>query len=154
MTKNNITIVKIFGNRSYDFFKCLQIRRKVFIEEQNVPEEIEADEHDEHSHHYLITTNNISIATARWRNTEKGIKLERFAVLSTYRNKGYGQLILNEILNDIVPLKKTIYLHSQDTAVNFYLKNNFVIEGEAFYEANIKHFKMIFLHTNHLKDKI
>jgi predicted GNAT family N-acyltransferase len=146
MNNNNFTISKFFGNNSDNFFKCLQIRKKVFIEEQNVPEEIEADEHDKNSHHYLLILNDkqLPIGTARWRITDKGIKLERFAILPEYRNKGYGQIILNEVLNDVLSFEKTIYLHAQESAVAFYLKNNFIIEGSLFIEANIKHYKMVY----------
>ncbi len=146
MKNNNTYTIKFFGNKSADFLKCLQIRKQVFVVEQNVPEEIETDEFDKHSNHYLLLLleNQLPIATARWRNTKKGIKLERFSVLQQYRNKGYGQIILNEVLNDVIPLQKNIYLHAQETAINFYLKNNFAIQGDAFLEANIKHFKMIY----------
>ncbi len=147
MNKDDIIIIKLFGNQSFDFIKCLQIRKKVFVEEQGVPEEIEADEHDASAHHYLAIQNEADkqnpIATARWRTTDKGIKLERFAVLKPYRNAGLGTIILQEILKDIIPLNKEIYLHAQESAVNFYLKHGFVISGDTFYEANIKHFKMI-----------
>lgn len=144
---NNYLIVKTFGNKTSDFIKCLLIRRRVFIEEQSIDESIEADEHDEHSYHYMLLLNaskekQIPIGTARWRPTEKGIKLERFAVLKEYRNKGFGKIILNTILEDIIPLNKPIYLHAQDTAVNFYLKNGFKIEGKDFLEAKLKHYKM------------
>jgi len=142
-------VVKTFGNKTSEFLKCLLIRRKVFIEEQCISEDIEVDTHDEHSYHYLLMINEsnekqIPVATGRWRITEKGIKLERFAVLKEYRNQGYGKHILDNILSDTIPFQKTIYLHSQDTAIHFYLKNGFEIEGEPFFEANIKHYKMVY----------
>ncbi len=145
--EKNYLIVKTFGNKSADFVKCLLIRRKVFIEEQSIDENIEADEHDAHSYHYMLLLDTSKekqtpIGTARWRNTDKGIKLERFAVLKEYRNKGYGTIILDTILKDVLPLNKPIYLHAQDSAVQFYLKNGFTIEGSNFLEANLKHYKM------------
>ncbi len=148
MNKTNLSIIKIHGNQSNHFIKCLQIRKSVFVEEQHVPEEIEADEHDASAYHYLVLLNENSnrqtpIATARWRITDKGIKIERFAVLKPYRNNGIGSNILQQVLNDIKPLNKEIYLHAQESAVNFYQKHNFIIIDEPFYEANIKHFKMI-----------
>lgn len=149
MNNYKYIIVKTFGNKTNDFLKCLLIRRKVFIEEQCISEDIEVDEHDKHSYHYLLLVNQsdekqIPVATGRWRITDKGIKLERFAVLKDYRNMGYGKHILDNILSDTIVFNKPIYLHSQDIAVNFYLKNGFKIDGEAFLEAGIKHFKMIF----------
>ena len=82
------------------------------------------------------------MATARWRETSNGIKLERFAALKKSRGKGIGTILLKEVIKDVIPLSKLIYLHSQHTAVNLYLKNGFEIIGEAFEEAGIKHFYM------------
>ena len=62
-----------------------RIRKEVFVIEQKCPEDIEW-EFEEESHHFLATSNNISAGTARWRETENGIKLERFAVLKEFRN--------------------------------------------------------------------
>jgi predicted GNAT family N-acyltransferase len=121
--------------------KAFAIRHKVFIEEQNVDPDLER-EHDQEAHHYLLILGGKALATARWRETEKGIKLERFAVLPEFRNRGFGMIILREVMNDVVPLGKTIYLHSQLRAVPFYERNGFVKEGPSFYEAGIEHYLM------------
>jgi len=123
--------------------KALAIRHEVFVKGQNVDPALEY-EHEDDAHHYLLLLDEKPAATARWRETESGIKLERFATLEEYRNKGFGAALLKEILKDIIPLKKKIYLHSQLTAVKFYEKYGFVKEGEIFFEANIGHYKMIF----------
>jgi len=117
------------------------IRRKVFVEEEGVDPGLEYD-HEEESRHYLLLIAGKPVAAARWRETEKGIKLERFAVLPEFRNRGFGQIILKEVLNDVVPLGKTIYLHSQLRAVPFYERNGFIKEGDVFYEANMGHYLM------------
>ena len=121
---------------------AFEIRRKVFVEEQKVSREEEYDEFESTSTHYLVYTGEIPVATARWRRTDKGIKLERFAVLKEYRNSGAGSAVLNVVMKDVIPLNEKIYLHAQITAVNFYLKAGFKKEGEEFIEANIRHFKM------------
>jgi len=122
---------------------ALAIRHEVFVKGQNVDPAIEY-EHEEEARHYLLLLDEKPVATARWRETEKGIKLERFATLKEYRNMGFGADLLKEILKDIFPLNKKIYLHSQLTAVPFYEKYGFVKEGKIFYEANIGHYKMTF----------
>ena len=124
------------------FEKAIAIRPEVFVEELHIDAALENDEFDAIAHHYLLTENDIPMATARWRETSKGIKLERFAVPAKYRNKGFGSLLLKEVLKDVIPLSKPIYLHSQHTAVNLYLKNGFVAKGDAFEEAGIKHYHM------------
>jgi predicted GNAT family N-acyltransferase len=121
--------------------KAFAIRRKVFVEEEGVDPDLEYN-HEEESHHYLLLLGEKALATARWRETEKGIKLERFAVLSAFRNRGLGDIILREVINDVVPLEKQVYLHSQQRAVPFYERHGFVKEGPVFYEAGMAHYFM------------
>lgn len=119
-----------------------QIRQKVFVEEQNVDPALEYDEYESTAIHYLLSVEGVPVATARWRETSKGIKLERFATLSSHRNKGLGAFLLEDILSDILPTDKKIYLHSQLKAIPFYKRHGFVIIGEQFTEADIEHFEM------------
>jgi predicted GNAT family N-acyltransferase len=122
--------------------KAFAIRRKVFVEEEGVDPALEYDSHEETARHYLLLIAGRPVATARWRETEKGIKLERFAVLPEFRNRGFGEIVLKEVLKDVVPLGKVIYLHSQLRAVPFYERNGFVRSGEVFYEADMGHYYM------------
>jgi predicted GNAT family N-acyltransferase len=119
-----------------------EIRRKVFVVEQHIDPLIEFDEHENESHHYLAYYKNKAAGTARWRETDYGIKMERFCVLKEYRNSGIGTLLVSKILEEIKELKRPIYLHAQTTTVRFYEKAGFKIVSELFYEANIPHFKM------------
>jgi len=119
-----------------------QIRQVVFVEEQNVDPKLEYDEFETDATHYLFFVEGQAVATARWRETSRGIKLERFASLKEYRNKGLGALMLEDILEDILPLGKEIYLHSQLKAIPFYERHGFITEGEMFTEADIEHFTM------------
>jgi predicted GNAT family N-acyltransferase len=121
--------------------QSLTIRTKVFVGEQGVDPALEY-ENEEEAHHYLLFLGEKAIATARWRETEKGIKLERFAVLPSFRNRGIGEIILKAVLEDIMPMEKPVYLHSQVKAVAFYQRNGFYKVGEQFTEAGIEHFLM------------
>jgi len=122
--------------------KALNIRKNVFVEEQKIPKELEYDEYDIESNHYLVLYDNVAVGTARWRNTSKGIKLERFAVLSEYRSKGIGYVLVREVLNDVIVFRSAVYLHAQSSVVRFYEKYNFKIKGNAFAEAGIEHYLM------------
>jgi predicted GNAT family N-acyltransferase len=121
--------------------QAFAIRRRVFVEEEGVDPDLEYDQEEE-AHHYLLLLAGKALATARWRETEKGIKLERFAVLPEFRNRGLGGIILKEVINDVVPLGKAVYLHSQLRAVPFYERHGFVKKGPVFYEANMGHYYM------------
>lgn len=122
--------------------KALEIRQKVFIEEQKVERALEV-ENEESSRFYLMTMAGKAIGTARWRHTSNGIKLERFAVLPEYRNKNYGTLLLKKVMEDLTEKKEKIYLHAQLNAVTYYEREGFKKEGEMFVEANIKHYLMV-----------
>ena len=138
-----ITVRRFEGIDSEYFQVALEIRTIVFVIGQNVPVELEQDEFDVCATHYLLFVDEKPVATARWRETGKGIKLERFAVLEGYRNKGLGEAILKEVMNDVLPLNKHIYLHAQEAAVNFYLRHGFKIASKRFVEAGIGHFLMV-----------
>ncbi len=133
--------VNIVSNQN-EMDQVLAIRRKVFIEEQQVPETIEIDKYESLATHIIASLDNLPVGTARWRSTEEGIKLERFAVLSEYRGLGIGTALLNFMLREI-DRNKTVYLNSQSSAIEFYLRNNFAVIGEIYFEAGIPHQKMI-----------
>ena len=120
----------------------LTIRKDVFIRGLNIPEHLEIDENEDVATYVLAYIKNNPVGTARWRKTEKGIKLERFAVLDKYRSNGIGAKITKFILNN---LKETqpIYLFAQESAIKFYEKLGFKSIGNLFEEVGIKHQKMI-----------
>lgn len=128
--------------------KAFEIRNKVFIEEQRVDMREEFDEFDLSSVHYLVVQGDDAIGTARWRFTEMGIKLERFAVLEEARKKGVGSLMLKEILDEI-PKYHRVYLHAQVQVIPFYSQFGFTKEGDLFSECNIDHYKMNLQSAHH-----
>jgi len=130
-------------NKAY-FDLSRQIRYKVFVIEQQVPEELEYDEFEAESQHYLLLIENEAVATCRWRHTTKGIKLERFAVLAGYRGQGLGEQMVRHLLNEVLKENKPVYLHAQVQVTPFYSKLGFKAYGEIFEEAGIKHYLMIF----------
>ena len=117
------------------------IRHEVFVIGQNCPEEIEW-EFEEESTHFLVFKKNKAVATARHRKTEKGYKLERFAVLNSERGKGYGHQVLNAILKDLKEFNGMTYMHAQTDVIPFYEKMGFIKTGNEFEEAGIMHYKM------------
>ena len=122
--------------------KAFSVRKIVFVEEQNCPPELEW-ENEEVSTHFLALMNHVPCGACRWRKTENGYKLERFAVLKEYRGKRVGQALVAAALNDLPNDADYIYLNAQVDAMSLYAKFGFVAEGEEFEEAGIKHFKMV-----------
>lgn len=122
--------------------KVWDIRRVVFVIEQECPEELEW-EFEEESTHYLASLNGKPVGTARWRKTENGFKLERFAVLKEARNSGVGSSLVKHLLNELSDQTEKKYLHAQLAAAPLYAKHGFKPEGENFWEAGIEHVKMV-----------
>jgi predicted GNAT family N-acyltransferase len=126
--------------------EAFKIRELVFVFEQQVPASEEYDEFEETSTHFLAKLGGKPVGTARWRFTEKGVKMERFAVLEEARGKGVGQALVTAVLEDLnssdEAKNKTKYLHSQLTAMPLYSKFGFEKVGEMFEECSIQHYKM------------
>jgi predicted GNAT family N-acyltransferase len=118
------------------------IRRTVFVDEQDCPPELEW-EHEEESIHFLATIDHQPCGACRWRQTDLGYKLERFAVLKEFRGKRVGQALVAAALADLPDDAHYIYLNAQLTAMPLYAKFGFVAEGEHFDEAGIQHSKMV-----------
>ncbi len=132
------------GTGSEVYNAAVRLRTQVFVEEQKIDSRLEIDENENIASYVVVYADGKPVSTGRYRETEKGIKMERFATLPEYRGKGLGRIVVNELLKEILPLEKTIYLHSQESAVDFYLKNGFILIGEPFLEAGIRHYKMIY----------
>ena len=121
--------------------RCFSVRREVFVKEQNISEKIEFDDTNFNATYFIANYKNKSIGTARYRYTDQGVKLERFAVLKSFRNLGVGKKLVDYITN-IVKDEKFIYLHAQESVVEFYSKLGFKKIGSPFFEAEIPHQKM------------
>ena len=138
---NNLKIF-IVKNKS-DFEKTIEIRRQVFIKEQNVPEEIEIDGFDSKSEHFIAYFSNEPIGCARIRADNNIVKLERIAIIQKHRGKGFGQQLTNFLIDYCKNQDyKEIHLHSQTYIADFYEKLGFIPIGKTFYDAGIEHIEM------------
>lgn len=130
-----------------DMMNVLNIRNIVFVEEQNCPYDIEVvPEEEKEAKHFLIYYKETPIGTIRYREVgDRTFKLERFAVLKEYRGHGYGKqaflYLVNKLEEEYNPC--TIYFNAQYQLLGYYKSLGFTEEGETFYEANIKHIKMV-----------
>ena len=122
--------------------KAFAIRHEVFVVEQTCPPELEV-EFDDICTHFLATVDNEPAGACRWRKTDKGFKLERFAVLKKFRGFGVGQAMVSAVLTALPADADYVYLHSQLDAVNLYKRFGFKETGPEFEEAGIRHYKMV-----------
>lgn len=137
---NSLQVVKIISSEQLS--QAFAIRREVFVEEQHCPPELELA-NEEESTHFLAIYDQQPCGACRWRKTDQGYKLERFAVLKPYRSIGVGQALMAAVLADLPTDAGYIYLNSQLDAVGLYAKFGFQKIGEQFEEAGIQHFKMV-----------
>ncbi len=140
------TVSQITDLRDLD--AAFTIREKVFVQGQGVPADDEYDQHDRQAttRHYLARVDGQPAGAARWRPTDKGVKLERFAVLDGFRNHGVGTALVQQVLADVraeVPAAAQVYLHAQLQAVPLYERTGFQKVGEMFEECDIQHYKMV-----------
>lgn len=129
-----------------DMWNAVNIRQIVFREEQNVPyHEDEIYEEQLQSKTYLIYLKDKVIGTIRYREiAERTFKIERFAILKEYRNKGFGKQVIQHF-SDLIAYSYNpclVTLNAQEQTIEFYEKCGFKGEGDLFIEAGIKHLKM------------
>ena len=129
-----------------DFAQCIMIRTLVFVVEQQISANLETDEFENSSTHYLVTNKHNSLATARWRFVDdRTAKIERVAVLKEARGKGIGRELIQCILNEIHLNSKIqmIKVGSQNSAIPFYEKLGFKVIGQEYLDAGIPHHLMV-----------
>lgn len=116
------------------------VRTRVFIEEQHVPEELEWEDGDIDAVHLIVKKNNDYVATARLLDSGQ---IGRMAVLKPYRRCGIGKLMLQKLLSIAETMKlKSVFLNAQVEAIDFYKKLGFQEQGGMFDDAGIQHRRM------------
>ena len=120
------------------------VRKRVFVEEQGISEDLELDGYDSEALHMVVQYNKRTIGTARVLFPSPGVaKIERMAVLKTFRRKGVGSKIISFLKGKLKNKKiGKVIVHAQYSAVPFYKSCNFIESGVPFNEAGIPHIKM------------
>lgn len=160
-----LQVIRFEGNRTDADARgalaaCRSLRRRVFIEEQAVPEALEWDELDPEAIHFLVlaapgddsigrnaplrTPNPIAdssvLGTARMRLFADYAKAERVAVRRDARRLGVGRIVMETLERSARAAgRREIRLHAQLTALPFYEALGFLASGEVFLEAGIAH---------------
>jgi predicted GNAT family N-acyltransferase len=121
------------------------VRRTVFIEEQGVAESEEMDGKDGEAVHVVVTDGDDPVGTARVRfPDETTAKVERVAVLPTYRGEGIGRTVM--LVAESRAAQRgadTATLHSQVRVQEFYESLGYEPVGDRFEEADIPHIAMV-----------
>lgn len=117
------------------------IRFQVFVQEQNVPLNLELDEMDAQCLHALaIDQDGIAVATGRLLPDGH---IGRMAVRRSSRKMGVGTQVLKALIEAAGSKGyREVLLGAQLHATGFYLRQGFTEFGEVFMDANIPHIMM------------
>lgn len=133
----------VWLNGYQDLSDAYYIRRKVFIEEQGVPEEDEMDNKDSLAMHLVLYDDEKPAGTARVVIDKDKFVIGRIAVLKEKRGQKYGDFIVRLAIRKIFTSGgKTQYIYAQTAAVPFYEKLGFEKFGEEYMDCGIPHFPM------------
>ncbi|WP_445486873.1 GNAT family N-acetyltransferase [Niallia sp. 03133] len=119
---------------------ALYVRRTVFVDEQQVPEEEEIDQFEQDSIHFVLYDESKPIGAGRYRIFDEYGKVERICILKESRKGGSGKTLMNKIeeyakKNGAPALK----LNAQIQAIPFYSKLGYEVVSEEFLDAGIPH---------------
>lgn len=123
-----------------------QIRTEVFVEEQNIPAEMEWDDADPSCIHAVaFNAFGLPLATGRLLEHVPGVaKIGRMAVRQTVRGSGVGRAVLDALLQFARQRgDREAVLHAQASAAGFYSRAGFSERGPRFDEAGIPHIEMV-----------
>lgn len=115
--------------------EILDIRKKVFIEEQKLPEFMLQNDEDDEAIFALAfeesETTKIPVGTARLLFLGDEFKVGRLCVLKEYRGKGYADFLIRMLIDKAFQMgAKEVHVDSQLHAIGFYKKIGFTENGE------------------------
>ncbi|MEU1347011.1 GNAT family N-acetyltransferase [Streptomyces sp. NPDC005786] len=130
---------------------CFQVRKTVFVGEQNVPEEIEYDAYDADAVHVIaVAADGTALGTGRLLSGPAAAaktggdptvgSLGRLAVTKEARGLGVGAALVRAIEDAARGLGlAAVDLHAQTHALGFYERLGYVAYGPEFPDAGIPH---------------
>lgn len=132
--------VKIVTNEQ-ELADAFEVRKTVFIHEQQVPEEEEIDQFESDSVHFVLYDDHGKPAGAgRFRVLDGIGKVERICVLKENRKTGAGVAVMDKIEEHAKSQGiSTLKLNAQTHAIPFYSKLGYETVSEEFMDAGIPH---------------
>jgi predicted GNAT family N-acyltransferase len=137
-----------------DLALARQVRREVFVVEQEIPEELEYDALDATSTHLLaVAADGSALGTARLISGPEAYELTgvadrvllgRLAVVRAARGTGLGAALVRAVERAGRELgAKECELHAQVQALGFYERLGYAAEGPVYDDAGIPHRTMV-----------
>lgn len=135
------------ANWAHDQAQLIDLRTRVFVDEQHVPIELEVDAIDPVSEHFkVLDRQNDIIATARLLPDGH---IGRMCVRKDRRGEGIGSALLGFIIEFAASTgQHLLRLNAQTSALHFYQRFGFIAQGDIFSEAGIDHQHMVLNRDN------
>jgi predicted GNAT family N-acyltransferase len=127
-----------------EYEAALEVRRAVFVREQAGPPEEEPDAWDVSALHFVVLDDARVVGAARLYSPQSDVtKLGRICLLPEARGRGWGVLLMEELLHHAAAFSMNrIVLDAQTYAVGFYERFGFIAVGEEFLDAGTPHLRM------------
>jgi len=129
-----------------DLTEVFDIRRKVFVEEQGISENIVFDEYDYLAIHAIVfqgTNQGKAIATGRMVYDGDSCTLGFIAVLKEHRGNQYGDFVVRMLINKAFNAGvERVIVNAQVENVDLYKKIGFIQEGEEFIAEGLQQIRM------------
>ena len=122
-----------------------RVRTDVFVHEQGIPAEVEADRHDIPARHAVLYNRlGMPVAAGRLLQHAPGVgRIGRMAVDRSVRGAQWGRQLLDALVDAARALGDAeVQLHAQRSAEGFYRRAGFTVVGEPYEEAGIAHIAM------------
>ena len=123
---------------------CIDIRRRVFVEEQGIDISLEIDEKDAPGsgcEHFLMLEGDKPVGAFRaYFEDAHTVHLQRFCILKEYRGRGFGREALRFIEGCYTAKgAEKLTFGAQITAIPFYEKCGYTCVSGFFLDAGIPH---------------
>lgn len=136
-------ITSAFIPGTEDLSEPFEIRKEVFVKEQEISEQEEFDEYDKQALHLIIYVDEQRAATGRIWHDGTAFHIGRLAVLKQYRGQKIGDLALRLLLYKTFSSgAENIQISAQTYIMPLYRKFGFKEYGEEYMEAGIAHMAM------------
>jgi predicted GNAT family N-acyltransferase len=139
---SEITVVRVPGSSALGR-AAFELRHKVFVVEQSVPEHLEIDEDDQAATHFVAIFEGEIVGTLRVVFKPEHAKICRVAVCRDHRGKGIAQKMMVSAINYCRARGvERFYVAAQADKTEFYEKFGFATFGSKFMDAGIPHMAM------------
>jgi predicted GNAT family N-acyltransferase len=150
VTGPSTRVVRLAADRA-DKDAALAVRYDVFVTEQNVPEDLELDEHDETADHFVAYDDELPVGAGRLVVEPPGFAaadpalgpvahLGRLAVRPDARGTALGVALVRAIEDRAAERGlRVVALSAQTHALGFYERLGYAAYGEEFDDAGLPH---------------